>query len=282
MWLIGGDRGRDYPDTLASVEAYSPQTNTWRELPSLNQTRSNAVCGVVGGQLVVAGGETGLHEHPVFITLNSVEALNPATGCWVSLPPLPHPVADATACVLNGQLFVAGGTTQLLTMTTDGMIRESGITGFQRLSDTLQIWDGEQWTIKANLPTGRACAASFVHGGKMIVVGGRVPTDVDNEWGSPSPSVVEYDPQTNRWQIGTPLPSSMSCCSAVEHSGSMIVFGCAREPTGDYHRTVGRTLRYEQGTWHEVPADDCLSLGPPEGRAAGDIGGAAVQSLLLG
>ena len=52
LWVIGGD-DCDHDD-LATVEAYNTQTNTWRSLPSMGQRRRYAVCGVVGGSLVVA------------------------------------------------------------------------------------------------------------------------------------------------------------------------------------------------------------------------------------
>ena len=56
----------------------------------------------VGGHLVVAGGYAEGLGH-----LTSVEAYTP-TG-WTPLPPLPHAADDATACVLNGRLYVMGG-----------------------------------------------------------------------------------------------------------------------------------------------------------------------------
>ena len=62
----------------------------------------NAVAGVVGGRLVVAGGFADGVGH-----LTSVEAYTP-TG-WTPLPPLPHAASMATACVLNGRLYVMGG-----------------------------------------------------------------------------------------------------------------------------------------------------------------------------
>ena len=99
MWVMGGYDGGNI---LATVEAYNPRTNTWRSCLPLSQRRDGAVAGVVGGRLVVAGGyaDGGV--------LTSVEAYTP-TG-WTPLPPLPH-AADATACVLNGRLYVMGGRT---------------------------------------------------------------------------------------------------------------------------------------------------------------------------
>ena len=50
--VLGGSAGGD---ALATVEAYDPLLNRWRSLPPMSQGRQGAVCGLVGGSLVVAG-----------------------------------------------------------------------------------------------------------------------------------------------------------------------------------------------------------------------------------
>ena len=54
MWVLGGDG--DNAIDLATVEVYSPKTNSWRSCALMSQRRFAAVAGVVGGRLVVAGG----------------------------------------------------------------------------------------------------------------------------------------------------------------------------------------------------------------------------------
>ncbi len=100
MWVMGGVDDGDR--TLATVEVYSPKTNSWRPCTPMSQRRRNAVAGVVGGRLVVAGGFCDGHGH-----LTSAEAYT-GTG-WTPLPPMPHVADMATACVLNGRLYVVGG-----------------------------------------------------------------------------------------------------------------------------------------------------------------------------
>ena len=59
MWVLGGIGGiGDTFQYLATAEAYSQQTNSWRMLPDLSQRRRGAACGIVGGSLVVAGGRS--------------------------------------------------------------------------------------------------------------------------------------------------------------------------------------------------------------------------------
>ena len=57
MWVMGG-KDED-GNTLATVEVYSPKMNSWRLCMGMSQCREGAVAGVVGGRLVVAGGDGG-------------------------------------------------------------------------------------------------------------------------------------------------------------------------------------------------------------------------------
>ena len=55
--------------------------------------------------LVVCGGCYGVWRPP---GVASAVAYTAETG-WIPLPPLPHATEEATACVLGGKLYVAGG-----------------------------------------------------------------------------------------------------------------------------------------------------------------------------
>ena len=146
MWVMGGDDGER---ALATVEVYSPKTNSWRSCTPMSQRRQGAVAGVVGGRLVVAGGFCDGEN------LTSAEAYT-GTG-WTPLPPMPHDAEGATACVLNRRLHMMGGWNsnrlQVLEMTEE---------------------NGLSWSCKANLPANRHGAASVVHNGRIWVMGGAV------------------------------------------------------------------------------------------------------------
>ena len=136
----------------------------------MSQRREGAVAGVVGGRLVVAGGccdGDGL--------LTSAEAYT-GTG-WTPLPPMPHTATwQATACVLNGRLYVMGGydsnKLQVLEMTEE---------------------NGLSWSRKADLPAERCGAASCMHEGKIWVMGGLVNFQS-------SASVSIYDAEGDTWE----------------------------------------------------------------------------------
>ena len=96
---------------------------------------------------------------------------------------MPHATDYATACVLNGRLFVAGG-------------YDCG---------KLQVWDGTAWTLKADLPAARFGAASAVHDGKVMVIGGAVNNQE-------TASVIVYNPESDTWAAAEPLPAPRSGC----------------------------------------------------------------------
>ena len=210
MWVMGGLDSRG--NAVATVEVYSPKTNSWRSCTPMSQRRYAAVAGVVGGRLVVAGGAFGGEG-----TLTSVEAYT-GTG-WTQLPPMPRTVWNATACVLNERLYVVGGhpgkKLQVLEMTDFGDGRQ-----------------GLLWSCKAELPATRSDAASFLHEGRISVMGGYVG-------GAPSNSVVAYDAEADAWNPCPPLPRAIptGICNA------------ATSPNGPFLNSGGRVFQYRNGAW---------------------------------
>ena len=217
MGVMGGDDGGKW---LATVEAYNPRTNTCRSCLPLSQRRAGAVAGVVGGRLVVAGGWAGGGDR-----LTSVEAYTP-TG-WTPLPPLPYATTNATACVLNGRLYVMGGCD----------------------CDRLQVLEyseenGFSWSVKGDLPWVKPCierysAGSAVVDGKLWLVGGLVTEEDEGIGQEPTASVSIYDPSLDSWAAGPPLPRPLPffvSARAAVYGGGVV----GRDPRDERLRTLGR------------------------------------------
>ena len=203
--------GFDGDDELATVEVYSPKTNSWRSCTPMSQPRIAAVAGVVGGRLVVAGGACDGE------ILASAEAYT-GTG-WTPLPPMPHAADEATACVLNGRLYVMGGM------------------GCNKLQ-VLEISEENEfsWTVKADLPAARWYAASAVVDGKLWLIGGE---DADT---AHTDSICVYAPERDAWANGAPLPRAVAYGSATTHDGEVyfIARGVALVYRGDaWHDVAG-------------------------------------------
>ena len=232
MWVMGGRDeydalGDEYEDEyddldLAAVEVYSPKTNSWRSCTPMNQRRAGAVAGVVGGRLVVAGGKCDGRR------LSSVEAYT-GTG-WTPLPPMPHATYLATACVLNGRLYVIGGVDrnrprlQVLEMTEE---------------------NGLSWSCKADLPAARCGAASCVHEGRIWVMGGCDGIgDMQQILHTVTASVLIYDAEAGAWGAGPPLPSRSSFGSATTTEGAIVLFDS------------DRMFEYKDAAWSVVDAEE--------------------------
>ena len=127
----------------------------------------------------------------------------------------------ATACVLNGRLYVIGGagsnTVQVLEMTEE---------------------NGLSWSRKAGLPANRFGAACAVHDGRIWVIGGCVGEDE-----VPTASVVIYDAEADAWGTGPPLPAACIGCIAAAMDGGIFVGGSAG------------LFQYTNAEWRRVPGD---------------------------
>ena len=246
--------------------------------------RAFACAGVVGGELVVAGGSAGGDA------LASAEAYDPSIdawrplrpmregrqgaacgvvagslvvagggdlrsgplasveawrdGTWRPLPPMPFPAWSAAAAVVGGVLYVAGGVT----------------------SAKLQAWDGASWTVLRDLPEPRNGAAAAELDGALLVMGGRT-RGTRAAWSS----TLRYDPRTDAWSAAPPLPRAgprgsaappprvHAWCAAASHAGAVVLCGDQS------------TLYLRGGAW-EAPRDPH----PP------DVARACLGSLMLG
>ena len=234
MWVLGGFDGLP----LATVEAYNPRMNTWRSCLPLSQRRIDAVAGVIGGQLVVAGGDHHDGGDDGATPSSSVEAYT-STG-WISLPPLPHAAWQAAACALNGQLYVMGG-------------YESN--KVQVLESSEQ--NGFTWTVKNDLPAMRRGAGSAVMDGKVWLLGGLLENDEGDE--AETASVLIYDAPSDSWATGPALPRAINRCSAANVGGEIFVTGQYSIPTPDVNtpdeidwEEHQCTYVYRDATWAEL------------------------------
>ena len=213
VWGDGRGNGHGWTGEDGSVEIYNPQTDEWRLLPNMIEPRGHAVCGVVGGSLVVAGR---LSDSMGRWPKSSAEQLSLVpTGEWEKIPQPPHVIPGGMSCVLNGQLYTAGGWR----------------------SKKVQRWDGQAWSVLASMPEQRYCAASVVYEGCWWLIGGHC-FENENGWESEdeeeedrharyrygtTDSVIFYDPQTNAWHEAEPLPQPLKHGNAIVIDGELVV-----------------------------------------------------------
>jgi N-acetylneuraminic acid mutarotase len=192
--------GRHKNATLATVEAYNPQTRKWAKKAPVPTPRWGAAAGVINGILYIVGGFGNG-------ALATVEAYNPATDTWTTKAPLPQPRYGAVAGVVNGVLYVAGG-------------HEKAAAPVIR---TVEAYDPatNTWMSKAQIPTPRYHVAGDVLNGILYVVGG-IPV----EFGPGTTAIVEaYDPATDTWTTKHEMPTARFGATAVALGGKLYVIG---------------------------------------------------------
>ena len=93
---------------IKEVDVYDFKTGKWSTLDtSLNfpTLRAGATAVVYNNRLVLIGGESDAHVE----AHNEVEAFNPKTNKWETLPPLKQGRHGMSAVVLNGKIYIAAG-----------------------------------------------------------------------------------------------------------------------------------------------------------------------------
>ncbi|MFC1628283.1 Kelch repeat-containing protein, partial [Gemmatimonadota bacterium] len=117
---------------------------------------------------------------------------------WVTKDPMPTPRHEASAGVINGILYVAGG--------------EGGATALEAYNPATG-----NWTVKTPMPTGRSTASTGVIDDKLYVAGGRL--------GGPTAVLEVYDPSTNSWTTKVAMPTARESAEAGVNGGKLYVVG---------------------------------------------------------
>ncbi|HPU86647.1 MAG TPA: kelch repeat-containing protein [Candidatus Latescibacteria bacterium] len=199
IYVVGG---YDCSKPLSNVEIYDPATNRWESGPAMAQARATHSCGVIGGKLYVVGGYSGDR------VLNSLAIFDPATNTWSTGPSMPTPRCNVSAAVLGDKLYVVGG------MPGGGPVRY----------DILEVFDPieNKWTTGPPMPSARAGLATAVIGNRLYVIGG----ERDSERGYHYLDLLEiFDPETNMWTAGPPLPTPRFSLGATVVDGKLYTLG---------------------------------------------------------
>jgi N-acetylneuraminic acid mutarotase len=144
------------PPDIKLFASYNPKTDKWvrRPLPK-GLHFAYPVAGAINGKFYLTSGEaySGLSDR-------ELEVYDPVTRTWTTKSPMPTARAVASAAVVHGKLFVAGGVVNQngLAVSTDV------VEGYDPLTDT--------WATGPSLPTPRGHAASAWAGGKFFVIDG--------------------------------------------------------------------------------------------------------------
>jgi N-acetylneuraminic acid mutarotase len=200
IYVVGG-----YPSsrvTVASVQRYDPAADSWTLTTPLPFPVNHAMAAAAAGKLYVVGGQSGASGDGPF--LDTVFEYDPAADSWSQRASMPTARGGGAAAVVDGKIYVAGGRPP----------RGSDFAVHDPASD--------DWTELPDMPTARNHLAAAAIDGLVYVVGGRFGAGFNSEM----TNVLEiYDPATNAWTAGPPMPTVRGGLNAVAANGCLHVFG---------------------------------------------------------
>ena len=114
IYVIGGRVGAAFiglASDISVVEEYDPATNKWGAPRARMPTARSAMgVGVYGERIYVAGGE---YQDPhMMATFRNVEAFDPSTNTWETMPSMPVSRHGLAAGVIGNRLHLVGGDVQ--------------------------------------------------------------------------------------------------------------------------------------------------------------------------
>jgi N-acetylneuraminic acid mutarotase len=205
IYVVGALTGINF-GAIGNVWAFTPGVDSdWRArtaMPAGTQ-RGGAVVGVVGGEIVVAGGLRG--GAPV----TDVSAYDPIDDSWrQDLPQLDAALDHGCGGVVGETFYVTGGRAGAIDSVTDRVL----------------ALEGDAWVAQAPMPTARGGTACGVIDGRIIVAGGEGNPDAAS---GVFPQVESYDPGADAWTPLTPMPTPRHGMGAAAWDGTLYVPGGA-------------------------------------------------------
>jgi peroxiredoxin/N-acetylneuraminic acid mutarotase len=114
VYVIGGRTGHGFimsATNTDTVEEYDPANDLWSAPKERMPTaRSGGGCGTDGRRIYVAGGEVTTKQ--LVGAYRAVEAYEPATNSWATLPPMPLPRHGVAGAVIGNRFYLASGMIQ--------------------------------------------------------------------------------------------------------------------------------------------------------------------------
>jgi N-acetylneuraminic acid mutarotase len=221
----------------------------------MHTARAFAGVAAVDGIIYAIGGSRtqNVSNHYFSVTINATEAYDPATDTWTEKAPMPTSRSSFGTAVYQNKIYCIGG----FSLSDDGT--RTTPTGVNEVYDT----SADTWETKTPMPTARYGFKANAVDGKIYLAGGwyRLETTYNNV--DKSAQVDVYDPSTDTWATGAPMPTAVAnYASAVVDNKIYVISGVASGST-----TTNLTQTYN-------PRIDKWSFGAPipmgvSGAAAG-------------
>lgn len=201
VYVVGGF------DQLAQVvdrvEAYDPQSNSWRSAAPLPDERHHVNAAVVDGVIYVLGSLVGLS----FTAAGDVWAYDPDADAWTAKAPMPAATERGGSAVgaIGSKIYVVGG------------LRGGGAVADFSAYDTV----ADAWETLPPLPAARDHLVSGVVDGVFYAIGGR-----DGGIETIDGGVFAFDPAVGGWSsVAAMITPRGGAAAATLDDGRIVVLG---------------------------------------------------------
>jgi len=243
--------GKIYAFRMSVTYEYNPGA-VWATKSSMPTWRYNAAVASYQNMIYVVGGVT----NDTIITEKN-EVYNPENDSWKTMAPMPTPRHSLDANVVDGKIYLIGGLVQHHLF--------PDVKGTYEATDANEVYDPttNSWTARKTMPNATYNYASAVVDNKIYIISETLtqiynPEDDAWSYGTPPPHSVDmagsaattgatappriyviggregglevncnqiYDPATDSWSLGTPLPTGRYSLGVAAVNDVIYAFG---------------------------------------------------------
>lgn len=166
----------------------------------------NGIVYVIGGSQRYNTSDNGFS----YISINSTEAYNPVTGIWVDKAPMPTFRDGLAAVDFHEKIYCFGGRNVSKDYSISINVNE--------VYDTKT----DSWETKTPMPTARSGFQACKVDKKIYLISGRTETE-SSTIAKKSNQVEIYDPVTDTWGSGSPIPIAVSGYTSAVLDGKIYI-----------------------------------------------------------
>lgn len=217
LFVVGGYiavEGQRTPTNKSFI--YDPSKDKWQEIKSMPTSRGALTANFINDVLYAIGGQDLSRK-----TVNTNEAYDPKSDTWIERQPMPTKRHHLASAVVGGKLYVIGG-------------RQTDKSPDLNIG-TNEVYDPklDKWTSLESMPTKRSGLTAASLSNDVYVFGGEHPFN-DGEPLKTFDDTEIYDPNTDTWTSGSPLPTARHGLTAGQLNGTIYVIGGGPEPGLSY------------------------------------------------
>ena len=240
--------------------AYNPRNDTLTTIAPMLTPRVSFAVTACGNKIYVIGGFNEYSGSPYPVN----EVYDPSTNTWTTAAPMPTSRGEMQANTINGLIYVMGG---------------RGADTYSTNVNEIYHPATDSWSTGASMPYSAASAASAVVNNNIYIIGGgddnHPPTGSQNVPGVNSVNFNQiYNPVTNSWSLGTPIPTSTLDAGAGATTGVM-----APERIYVFGNIVGFLVSSNQNYAYD-PAKNSWTSGAPMPYVGVSLAVAVVDDLV--